>query len=862
MGKKINLDIKNKQLAEALNLGGLRDKLAKRSGAKETEAVEPEKQVKEDPKKKAPVRKKTDSKKDEALETPVEATQEHDSAEAPRRVKARSTSAFAEGAEPKAKPVEPEPEIVEEEVAPAPLPTPIEPQPVVETAPVESIPAPKPVPHTPAPVRLGPTGRHIDDLLKRPTPQPEAKKAPAPNREQPRHDSRPRPAQQDAKAAPAPKAAEDDSTAKAGPKVKDFRDFKPAKKQESVRSFDGRDRQGLREGDDDQQRWRKRRAPKMKKQTEDLTIRPTSLKIRIPIAVKDLAQEMKLKASQIIQKLFMHGLVMTLNDLLEDETTIQLVGHEFNCEITIDTSEEERLRITDKTIKQEIQESNPSDLVLRAPIVTFMGHVDHGKTSLIDSIRKSNRVAGEAGAITQHIGAFRCSTAVGDITILDTPGHEAFSAMRERGADATDIVVLVVAGDEGIRTQTIEAIQQAKAAGVSILVAINKADKPNFNPDNVYRELAEQELLPEAWGGQTITVNTSAVTGKGIDQLLEMLALQAEVMELRANPKQRARGTVLESEMHKGMGMVATVLIQNGTLRIGDAVVFGKHWGRIKTIQNEHGINLTEAPPSTPVEITGLSGLPEAGDEFIVVPNEKEARSIAETRAHDAKAGSQIRKPMSMDALIKEAENDKKVLHAILRADVQGAVEALKTALGKIKSNKIDLNIVAIGVGEITESDVQLAAASKTIIIGFHTGVESNAADLARQLGVKLIMHDVIYHAIDEVKEVMTGMLDKIAVENEMGTADVRAIFKSSQVGSIAGCMVTDGLIQRTNQIRVVRNGEVIATSPLLSLKRVKDDVREVPKGMECGIVLKSFKDVKEGDTLQAFEVSYIAQEL
>lgn len=841
MGKKINLDIKNKQLAEALNLGSLREKLAKRtSGEKEPEAeVE-----KDDAKKKpasAPKKKVAEPKKEEAIEAAHE-TQEGETQEAPRRVKARSTSAFAEGSEPKPKSGEQEEEIqvgyIDAEVE----------KPAVK-APSQ------------APVKLGPTGRHVDDLIRKPAPPKEAPKPELKPRSTPPQERTPSAPSTSAPSVSAPN--DDDDKAKPGAKVKDFRDFKPAKKQEPVRSFDSRDRQGLREVEEDQQRWRKRRAPKQKRENQDLTIRPNALAIRVPVSIKDLASEMKLKASQIIQKLFMHGLTLTLNDLLEDPTTLELIGHEFNCAITIDTSEEERIRITDKTIKQEIADADEALLVLRAPIVTFMGHVDHGKTSLIDSIRKSNRVAGEAGAITQHIGAFRCSTPVGDITILDTPGHEAFSAMRERGADATDIVVLVVAGDEGMRTQTLEALQQAKAAGVSIIVAINKADKPNFNPDNVYRELAEHELLPETWGGQTITVNTSAVTGQGIEQLLEMLALQAEVMELRANPQARARGTVLESEMHKGMGTVATVLIQNGTLRIGDAVVFGKHWGRVKTIQNEHGTNLTEAPPSTPVEITGLSGLPEAGDEFIVVANEKEARSIAETRAHDAKAGSQIRKPMSMDAFMLEStETEKKVLHAILRADVQGAVEALKTALSKIKSDKVELNIVAIGVGEITESDVQLAAASKTVIIGFHTGIESNAADLAKQFGVRVVLHDVIYHAIDEVKVVMTNLLDKIAIENEMGTVEVRAIFKSSQIGSIAGCMVTDGFIQRKHQIRVVREGKVIANTTLSSLKRVKDDVSEVQKGMECGIVLKGFKDIKEGDILQAYEVSYMSQEL
>ena len=415
-------------------------------------------------------------------------------------------------------------------------------------------------------------------------------------------------------------------------KFKEFRDIKPAKKQEATRQFDARDRQGLRTSEDEQH-WRKRRGKQSRQVQEDLTIRPTTLKVRIPISIKDLASEMKLKSSQLISKLFLQGMVVTLNDVLEDETAIQLLGQEFGCEITIDTAEEKRIQITDKTIKEELQQTDPNLLQLRPPVVAFMGHVDHGKTSLIDAIRTSNRAAGEAGAITQHIGAFRCKTPVGDIAILDTPGHEAFSAMRARGADVTDIVVLVVAGDEGLRQQTIEAIQHARAAKVIIVVAINKCDKPNFNAENVYRQLAENDLLPESWGGQTITVNCSAVTRQGIPQLLEMLALQAEVLELRANPHSSARGTVLESEMHKGMGAVATVLVQNGTLRRGDSVVFGQLWGRVKTMHDEYRHELQEAGPSTPVEITGLSGLPEAGQEFIVVKSEKEAREIAEVRS-------------------------------------------------------------------------------------------------------------------------------------------------------------------------------------------------------------------------------------
>ena len=647
-----------------------------------------------------------------------------------------------------------------------------------------------------------------------------------------------------------------------GPKFKEFRDIKPVKRQEQSR-FDARDRQGLRDSEEEQH-WRKKRAAKQRQIQEEAPVRPTNLKVRIPISIKDLASEMKLKASQLIAKLFAQGVIVTLNDLLEDDTTIQLLGNEFGCEIEIDTSEEKRIRITDKSIKEEIQQANPSVLKIRPPVVAFMGHVNHGKTSLIDAIRKSNRAAGEAGAITQHIGAFRCSTPVGDIAILDTPGHEAFSAMRARGADVTDIVVLVIAGDEGMRQQTIEALQHAKAAKVTIVVALNKCDKPNFNAENVYRQLSEQELLPEVWGGQTITVNCSAMTGEGIPQLLEMLALQAEVLELKADPTTRARGTVLESEMHKGMGSIATVLVQNGTLSIGDAVVFSQLWGRIKTMRDEYGRELQSAGPSTPVEITGLSGLPEAGQEFIVVKNEKEARDIAEARMLGMRQVNLLQaKKLSMDNLFQQAaEGNKKVLNVILRADVQGSLEALKAALMKIESKKAELNIIFTGVGEVSESDVQLAAASKAVIVGFHTQIESHADTLVKQLGIQVRLHNIIYHAIDDVKDLLSGLLDKIAQETDQGKAEVKAIFKSSHYGIIAGCQVIEGLIKRNHSIRLRRDKDIIWKGGIASLKRVKEDVREVAKGLECGIVLANFTDVQEGDVLEAYETTYITQEL
>lgn len=903
---KIKLNIKNTQIAEAINLSGLKGKLAKK---KEEEAA-----TKKDERPKSSLPKKK-----------VESEEELPKEEAPR-IRARSKSAFAEPQQdlssmPKES-FETAEMDVEEEVQQRPSflqaeieeettrqktsaelrqeifgdnePTAIEtteiqeketpPSPIIpEILPLkkreefkakEEVQPLRPIPQRPdfqSPDRLGPTGKHMRDFVKpKPIQPPQAqrqetsaplKEASSDNRDRQKtkHPKVKAPEKEEVKVV-------DDEAAKGlkAAKFKEFRDIKPAKKQET-RQFDARDRQGLRTSDDDQQ-WRKRRHKQAKQVIEDLTIRPSSLKVRLPISIKDLASEMKLKASQLIGKLFLQGIVVTLNDLLEDETTIQLLGHEFGCEISIDVAEAQRIQITDKTIKEELQQVPAEELQFRPPVVAFMGHVDHGKTSLIDAIRASNRAAGEAGAITQHIGAFRCKTAVGDIAILDTPGHEAFSAMRARGADVTDIVVLVVAGDEGIRQQTIEAIQHARAAGVTIVVAINKADKPNFNPDNVYRQLAENDLLPEAWGGQIITVNCSAVTGQGIPQLLEMLAIQAEVLELRANPNMRARGSVLESEMHKGMGAVATVLVQNGTLKKGDSLVFGHLFGRVKTMHDEHRRELQEAGPSTPVEITGLSGLPEAGQEFIVVKNEKEAREIAEARSVGAKQSHllmQQKKKVSMENLFQQASaTTKKILNVVLRADVQGSLEALKVALLKIESEKAELNVIFAGVGEVTESDVQLAAASKAVIIGFHTQIESHAEPLVKQLGVQVKLHNIIYHAVDDAKLLMGGLLEKIAQETEKGKALVKATFKSSHAGLIAGCQVIEGTIHRSNHIRLRRGDEVIWKGTISSLKRVKEDVREVQKGLECGILLNNFSGAQENDILEAYEVTYITQEL
>lgn len=919
MAKNLKLTIKNTQIAEAINLSGIKSKLA---GKK---AAPPEEPKKTKAKKPAPPKAKS---------TSVEKTVAKESKEEAPRIRARARSAFAEpsqgAAEHKAKSATEEEEtsfieeeqieeviesdetqetisseelrnkIFAEELAEAVTPAPVEP--VVETPEpqaeeVATAPTPvarppfkpkkrpdlipsiernrhyvSPTPSTTPVQKLGPTGRHIKDILpprQPPRPPREAGKRPGEHVAAPGKPPTEEESSEKAKLKGKGKGRDleesgfssEESAEKKKSKFKEFKDIKPARRDQS--RFDARDRQGLRDSDEEPH-YRKRKIAKHKPIQEDVTIRPTSLKIRIPIVLKDLAAEMKLKASQLIAKLFAQGVIVTLNDILEDETTIQLLGHEFGCEIEIDTTEEARIRVTDQTTREEISNTDPAELKTRPPVVAFMGHVDHGKTSLIDAIRKSNRVAGEAGAITQHIGAFCCSTPVGDIAVLDTPGHEAFSAMRARGAEVTDIVVLVVAGDEGMKQQTIEALQHAKAANVTIIVAMNKCDKPNFNPDNVYRQLAEQELLPEVWGGQTITINCSALTGEGIPQLLEMLALQAEILELKANPNTRARGSVLESELHKGMGSVATVLVQNGTLKLGDAIVFGQYWGKVKTMRDEFNRELKEAGPSTPVEITGLSGLPEAGQEFIVVKNEREAREIAEARSVGMKQTSLLQtKKLSMENLLQQAsETNKKILNIVLRADVQGSLEAIKVALQKIESKKADLNIIFAGVGEVSESDVQLAAASKAAIVGFHTQIESHAEALLKQLGVQARLHDIIYHAVDDVKDLMSGLLDKIAQETERGKAEVKATFKSSQLGIIAGCIVTEGSIHRNYQIRLKRDGEVLWTGPISSLKRVKEDVREVAKGLECGIVLSGWSDVQEGDSLEAFEITYITQEL
>ena len=669
-------------------------------------------------------------------------------------------------------------------------------------------------------------------------------------------------------AAPAKKPKEKEKPASPSPskpppkKKPSFKDAGKPRQFQSMRSFDARDKSGLRVGEE-RRYGRRKKGGKIKALSQPI-VRPKELKIKLPISVKDLAAAMKLKAAEIITQLFKQGLLLTINDQLDDETTVELIGHEFECTIEIDTSEAERLRITDKTIQDEISMTDPDKLSARPPIVAFMGHVDHGKTSLIDTIRKSNITAKEAGAITQHIGAFRAFTRHGEVAILDTPGHEAFTEMRERGATVTDVVILVVAGDEGIKPQTDEAIAQAREANVPIVVAINKCDKPDFNAETVYRQLADRELLPEAWGGEILTVNCSANTGEGTDSLLEMVLLQSEILELRAQNDTRARGTILESQLSRGFGPIATVLVQNGTLKKGDALVIDQFYGRVKTMHDEHQKAVTEAGPAHPVKITGLSGLPVAGAEFIVVENEKEARKLSEERTAGHLRTASQKRPMAMDDIMARTQQlqEKKVLPIILRADVQGSLEAIRNSLSKIPQTKVEVNIISDGVGQISESDVELATASNAAIIGFHTQVESHAEPDIKKAKIVVKLYDIIYHLIDGVKELMVGTLDKIAEEKEVGTAEVKTVFKASSLGNIAGCQVAEGVISRNNRIKQIRDGEVIWQGSVASLKRLKEDVREVQSGFECGILLAGQNDVQEGDLLTSIEVIYHIQTL
>ena len=515
---------------------------------------------------------------------------------------------------------------------------------------------------------------------------------------------------------------------------------------------------------------------------------------------------------------------------------------------------EEQVDVIEELLKEE--EEDETDMIVRPPVVCVMGHVDHGKTSLLDKIRSSHVTTGEAGGITQHIGAYVVETSNGKITFLDTPGHEAFTSMRMRGAQSTDIAILVVAADDGVMPQTIEAINHAKAAGVEIIVAINKIDKESANIERVKQELIEYELVPEDWGGSTIFCPVSAHTGEGIDELLDMVSLTAEVLELKANPNRKARGIVLEAQLDKGRGPVATVLVQKGTLHVGDAVAIGSAHGKVRAMINDKGKRIKTAGPSTPVEILGLSEVPNAGEVMMVMDSEKEARSVAEKfiAYGREKMLSETKQQLSLDDLFNQIQaGSVKELNIIVKADVQGSVEAVKQSLVKLSNDEVAVKVIHGGVGAITESDVNLAAASNAIIIGFNVRPEPAAKDAASAEKVDLRLYRVIYNAIEDIEAAMKGMLDPEFVEKVTGHAEVRQIFKASGVGTIAGSYVLDGTIQRDSSARIIRDGIVVHEGKLASIQRGKDAVKEVRSGFECGLVMESYNDIKEGDQIESF---------
>ncbi len=597
-------------------------------------------------------------------------------------------------------------------------------------------------------------------------------------------------------------------------------------------------------------RGKKRKPTKKGKKTEITTPRASKRVVKVDetIQVGELAKAMGIKASELIRKLMQNGVMATVTHPLDAETA-QLLATEHGYEVS-----QTGFEIDDFI---DDTEDAAETLQPRSPVVTIMGHVDHGKTSLLDAIRKTDVASGEAGGITQHIGAYRVETPKGPVTFLDTPGHEAFTAMRARGAQATDLVVLVVAADDGVMPQTIEAINHAKAAEVPILVAINKIDKPGADLQRVKNALMGHGLVDEALGGETIMVPVSAKTGQGLDQLLEMIALQSEVLELSANPEKPSTGVVIEAKIEKGRGPVATVLVQEGTLRAGDALVTGTHYGKIRAMVDDHGKKIDAAPPGFPVEVLGLSGVPVAGDAFNVVADEKSAKEIADHRALKQR---QIDLSKSAKATLEDlfqhvAKGEAKELKLVIKADVQGSVEAVADALKKLATRKVAVNVIHQGVGGISESDVMLATASGAVIIGFNVKPESKSAEVASQEGVEIKLYSIIYEAVDDVRKAMEGLLEPLRREKVLGRAEVRNLFTVPKMGTVAGVAVTDGKISRTALVRLIRDNVPVFTGKVGSLRRFKDDVREVAQGFECGLGIENFHDIKPGDVIEAFEI-------
>jgi len=572
------------------------------------------------------------------------------------------------------------------------------------------------------------------------------------------------------------------------------------------------------------------------------------LKVTEFITVGEVATMMNVSSTEIISTCMTLGIMVTMNQRLDAET-LSIVAEEFGFEVSFEKTELE------ENIEEEVDREE--DLSPRAPIVTVMGHVDHGKTSLLDYIRKENVIAGESGGITQHIGAYGVTLENGEkITFLDTPGHEAFTAMRARGAQVTDLAIIVVAADDDIMPQTKEAISHAQAAGVPIVFAINKIDKPTANPEKIKEALAGMNLMVEDWGGKVQSQDISALQGTGVKALLEKVLLEAELLELKANPNRNAKGTVVEAFLDKGRGYVSTILVQNGTLKMGDYILAGKQSGKVKAIFNERGMALNQAPPATPVSILGLDGAPQAGDSFIVLEDEREAKLIAAKRTQLVREQSvRTQRHITLDEIGRRiALGEFKELNIILKGDVDGSVEALTDSLQKLSTGEIEVNIIHKGVGAITESDVLLASASDAIVIGFNVRPMGSARAVAEKEEIDIRSYSIIYDAINDVKDAMEGMLSPEMKEEVTGTVEIRETFKISKVGTIAGCMVTSGKIYRNSGIRIIREGVVVYTGDLISLKRFKDDVKEVAKGYDCGLQIKNYNDIKIGDVLECFQ--------
>ncbi len=592
---------------------------------------------------------------------------------------------------------------------------------------------------------------------------------------------------------------------------------------------------------------------------EEEEIESNIIKVTEFITTQDLANLLDTTVTEVIRKCLELGLVVTINQRL-DMDTIKLLAEEFGFDV------EEEEEFGSEYLEDAIEEEDrPEDLLPRPPVVTIMGHVDHGKTSLLDYIRHANVVAGESGGITQHIGAYEVEMEDGrSITFLDTPGHEAFTAMRARGAQVTDIVVLVIAADDRIMPQTEEAIDHAKAAGVSLVIAINKVDKPNANPEAIRKQLADRNILVEDWGGQYQAVEVSAKTGKNIPELLEKILLEAELLDLKANPNKRASGVVLEAQLDKGKGPVATVLVQQGTLKIGENFVIGQYSGRVRAMLNERGQRIKSAGPSEPAQILGINGMPEAGDRFIVMPVERDARDISQRR-QQLKREQDFRqvKLLTLDELSKQIKTgDVKMLKLVVKADVDGSAQALTDSLQKLSTDDVEVQVIRRAVGPISESDVILAAASQAIIIGFHVRPSVSAKELAEKENVDIRNYKVIYDVIEDVEKALEGLLEPIEREVVLGTAEIREVFKISRIGTIAGCMVTSGKINRNSNVRIVRNDVEIYDGKLGSLKRFKEDVREVASGYECGLSIDNYNDIKVGDVIEAYEIVLEAQTL